>query len=425
MPFDSKINTGLPETPRGARDPQEQEQLLLIYNAIRALQQGIEEIVGGPGPQGPQGTNGVNGNQGFQGQQGFQGATGSQGNQGNQGSIGTQGHQGFQGTTGAQGNQGSIGAQGSAGSQGSTGSQGATGNQGFQGVTGSQGSQGIAGAQGSVGAQGSTGSQGSQGSTGAQGNQGFQGFQGSTGATGPQGAQGATGSQGSTGAQGSQGSVGTQGSQGFQGAGNAGTGLTTGRIALSVTSTTVTDNANFTYDATSGVYTAKNAGNSIFQCQIQNTSTGTAARSSFVLSNSGNGLEFFKYSTGYTTSGMEVANLGLLYNDTGNLGLATGGAFPIILACNGVALVNERFRANSTAGVTVHAQTAIPAGGTAATGLMFSTTANFGIFFGSGAPTLSAAKGSLYLRSDGTGATDRAYINTNGSTTWTNIVTAL
>lgn len=73
--------------------------------------------------------------------------------------------------------------------------------------------------------------------------------------------------------------------------------------------------------------------------------------------------------------------------------------------------------------ITAHNATAIPAGGTAGAGLMVSSTANFGIFFGSGAPTLSAAKGSLYLRSDGSGTTDRAYINTNGSTTWTALTT--
>jgi len=68
--------------------------------------------------------------------------------------------------------------------------------------------------------------------------------------------------------------------------------------------------------------------------------------------------------------------------------------------------------------------TSIPAGGTAGKGLRFSSTANYGVFFGSGAPSLSAAKGSLYLRSDGTGTSNRAYINTDGSTTWTAITTA-
>jgi len=73
--------------------------------------------------------------------------------------------------------------------------------------------------------------------------------------------------------------------------------------------------------------------------------------------------------------------------------------------------------------VTAMSATSIPAGGTAGSGFLFSSTANFGIFFGSGAPSLSAAKGSLYLRSDGTTTNDRAYINTDGSTTWTALTT--
>lgn len=78
----------------------------------------------------------------------------------------------------------------------------------------------------------------------------------------------------------------------------------------------------------------------------------------------------------------------------------------------------------TAAGVTAWSGTAIPAGGTAGSGIKVSSTSNFGVFFGSGAPTLSAAKGSLYLRSDGTGVTDRAYINTDAGTTWTAIATA-
>lgn len=67
--------------------------------------------------------------------------------------------------------------------------------------------------------------------------------------------------------------------------------------------------------------------------------------------------------------------------------------------------------------------TAIPSGGTAGVGVTFSSTSNFGVFFGSGAPSLAAAKGSLYLRSDGTTTNDRAYINTNGGSTWTALTT--
>jgi len=46
------------------------------------------------------------------------------------------------------------------------------------------------------------------------------------------------------------------------------------------------------------------------------------------------------------------------------------------------------------------------------------------IISGSGAPTMEAPQGSLYLRTDGTTTNDRAYINTDGSTTWTAITTA-
>lgn len=74
--------------------------------------------------------------------------------------------------------------------------------------------------------------------------------------------------------------------------------------------------------------------------------------------------------------------------------------------------------------VIVASATATPAGGTTGTGLAFGTTSNLGIFFGSGAPTLSAAKGSLYIRTDGSTTNDRSYINTDGGTTWTALITA-
>lgn len=77
-----------------------------------------------------------------------------------------------------------------------------------------------------------------------------------------------------------------------------------------------------------------------------------------------------------------------------------------------------------TAGMQIYANTAVPAGGTAGVGYKFSSTANLGVFFGSGAPTLSAAQGSLYVRTDGSSTTTRLYVNTNGTTGWTNVTTA-
>jgi len=68
--------------------------------------------------------------------------------------------------------------------------------------------------------------------------------------------------------------------------------------------------------------------------------------------------------------------------------------------------------------------TAVPAGGTTGTGIKVSSTSNLGVFFGSGVPTLSAAQGSLYIRTDGSSTSTRMYINTTGSTVWTNVTTA-
>jgi hypothetical protein len=43
---------------------------------------------------------------------------------------------------------------------------------------------------------------------------------------------------------------------------------------------------------------------------------------------------------------------------------------------------------------------------------------------GDGAPTYTAPKGSLYIRTDGSSTSTRMYINTDGATTWTAFTTA-
>ena len=92
-------------------------------------------------------------------------------------------------------------------------------------------------------------------------------------------------------------------------------------------------------------------------------------------------------------------------------GLITGGAGATI---TGAISATTTLKAGSG--------TAITAGGSLS-GVLVSSAGNFGVFVGSGAPTISALKGSLYLRSDGTGVADRAYVNTDGGTTWTAITT--
>lgn len=68
----------------------------------------------------------------------------------------------------------------------------------------------------------------------------------------------------------------------------------------------------------------------------------------------------------------------------------------------------------------------MPGSGLTAGGVMGYSwgAAVMGIAFGSGAPTMAAAQGTLYLRSDGNSTNTRLYINTNGSTGWTAITTA-
>jgi hypothetical protein len=73
---------------------------------------------------------------------------------------------------------------------------------------------------------------------------------------------------------------------------------------------------------------------------------------------------------------------------------------------------------------SITATIATPAGGSDEAILPMGTTSGFGIYYGSGAPTVSAAQGSLYMRSDGTTTNDRMYVNTDGGTTWTAVITA-
>ena len=81
--------------------------------------------------------------------------------------------------------------------------------------------------------------------------------------------------------------------------------------------------------------------------------------------------------------------------------------------------VNPRFLGSVKAGAT----TAVTAGGNLQ-GLLISSTTDLGVFVGSGAPTIAAAKGSLYLASDGSSTSTRLYVNSSGSTTWVAVTTA-
>jgi len=127
-------------------------------------------------------------------------------------------------------------------------------------------------------------------------------------------------------------------------------------------------------------------------------------------------------STSTTTGALIVAGgagiVGNVYSGnirTGGLVSATGNITGGNVISSGVV--------SSVGNIRLLAATAVPAGGTAGAGLLMSSTANLGVFFGSGAPTLTAAQGSLYLRTDGSSTSTRMYVNTSGSTTWTAVTT--
>lgn len=98
-------------------------------------------------------------------------------------------------------------------------------------------------------------------------------------------------------------------------------------------------------------------------------------------------------------------------------------ALPVTLTSTLAATAISGTSSSSTGSVTALSATATTAGGATSAALSMGTAA-IGIYFGSGAPTISAAQGSLYLRTDGSSTSTRLYVNTNGSTTWTNVTTA-
>ena len=77
---------------------------------------------------------------------------------------------------------------------------------------------------------------------------------------------------------------------------------------------------------------------------------------------------------------------------------------------------------SATGNVTADSATALVAGGASAF-LATNTAVGMGMYIGSGAPTIAAAKGSIYLRSDGSSTSTRLYVS-DGSTTWIAVTTA-
>jgi hypothetical protein len=77
---------------------------------------------------------------------------------------------------------------------------------------------------------------------------------------------------------------------------------------------------------------------------------------------------------------------------------------------------------SATGNVTADSNIALVAGGASAF-IATNTAVGMGVYLGSGAPTVAAAKGSIYLRSDGSSTSTRLYVS-DGGTTWIAVTTA-
>lgn len=126
---------------------------------------------------------------------------------------------------------------------------------------------------------------------------------------------------------------------------------------------------------------------------------------------------------GATNQFVEAANI--TFDSTGTISdtsTGVGGVIRFNTRVSGSAIAEA---ANIIGTVlNVASSVATPAGGSTSARLIFGTTSGFGIYYGSGAPSVSAAQGSLYLRSDGSSTSTRLYVNTDGATAWTNFTSA-
>lgn len=127
-----------------------------------------------------------------------------------------------------------------------------------------------------------------------------------------------------------------------------------------------------------------------------------------------------------TISGFSASTTGTIYGVSVAVGVLTSptlsGTVGGNLTFSGSMTLSSTL--STTGQPSFQTGTAPPAAGANTAGIKVSSTSNLGLFYGSGAPTFSAAQGSLYMRTDGSSSSTRLYVNSTGSTTWVNITSA-
>lgn len=107
---------------------------------------------------------------------------------------------------------------------------------------------------------------------------------------------------------------------------------------------------------------------------------------------------------------------------------AGSGSFQVLARSYGNS-TNWYVIASSTPGISDGPLVAVstvsaPAGGSTTARLSLGSDAALGVYFGSGAPSVSASQGSLYLRTDGASSTTRIYVGSSTPGTWIVIETS-
>lgn len=197
-------------------------------------------------------------------------------------------------------------------------------------------------------------------------------------------------------------------------------GLTSGRIPLISTSGLITDSGTILYtdSATTKKINLVGSGSTAASFDVQNThATGLAA---VFISTSGDGDAKLQATTGGT--GDAYASL-ICGANTWYAGVDNSDSDSYVIGLSTVGADNKVRIDGSTGAMTLQGGLAAPTGGSASARLFLGNATGLGIYWGEDAPTVTAPKGSLYLRTNGSSGTTRAYINTDGGTTWTAINT--
>lgn len=114
-----------------------------------------------------------------------------------------------------------------------------------------------------------------------------------------------------------------------------------------------------------------------------------------------------------TVSGLVTASNATNATNTATGAIQTAGGLGVVQDIWGGGILNVSGQA------TVGSGTATPSAGSLTAGLRMGAV-GVGVFWGTGAPTFTAPKGSLYINVGATTTTTRLYVNTNAGSTWAN-----